>query len=168
MSITTRTILHQTKGTFLFISPVRLRADSSPLRLSPSVPYLPLFPLLPFISQPPSKYATTLRNIVPLPDRRNPSLTYPDSDYTPGTQVMALYPDTTSFYRAVIVGGPVVIGGGKQVGFGRGLREESRADLESNEQTKKDKDKPAAYRLKFEDDDDTVREVAIELVVELP
>lgn len=62
-----------------------------------------------------SKYNTTLRNIVPLPDRRNPSLTYPENDYSAGTQVMALYPDTTSFYRAVIVGGPVLIGGGPKV-----------------------------------------------------
>lgn len=54
------------------------------------------------------KYNTTLKSIIPLPDMRDKTKTYPEHDYPPQTQVMALYPDTTSFYRAIIVSGPEV------------------------------------------------------------
>lgn len=49
-------------------------------------------------------YATTLRSIVPLPDSRDRS-TFPP-EYPPGTEVMALYPETTSFYHAKIAQSP--------------------------------------------------------------
>ncbi len=55
------------------------------------------------------KYNATLKSLVPLPDSRTPetrTATYPPQEYPPGTQVMALYPDTTSFYKAYIVSGP--------------------------------------------------------------
>jgi hypothetical protein len=42
-----------------------------------------------------------------LPDIRDRKATYPENDYAKGTQVMALYPDTTSFYSAKIVAGPL-------------------------------------------------------------
>lgn len=53
-----------------------------------------------------SVYTATMKSIVPLPDTRDRARTYPDSDIAPGTPVMALFPDTTSFYRAVVQGGP--------------------------------------------------------------
>lgn len=53
-----------------------------------------------------SRFSTTLKSIVPLPDIRDRKSTYPEHDYIKGTQVMALYPDTTSFYSAKIVAGP--------------------------------------------------------------
>lgn len=53
-----------------------------------------------------SVYNTTIKSIVPLPDPRDRQRTYPDVEFAPGTPVMALYPDTTSFYRAVVQGGP--------------------------------------------------------------
>ncbi|KAK4051354.1 hypothetical protein OIV83_002838 [Microbotryomycetes sp. JL201] len=89
------------------------------------------------------KYNTTLKSIIPLPDKRIPS-SFPEFDFHPGTNVLALYPDTTSFYRAVVQSGPAPATG----------------------QAKKTKDK--YYKVKFEDDDDNVREIAQELVVEVP
>ena len=55
------------------------------------------------------KYNATLKSLVPLPDSRTSetrAATYPPQEYAHGTQVMALYPDTTSFYKAFIVSGP--------------------------------------------------------------
>ncbi|KAM0789271.1 hypothetical protein ACM66B_000113 [Microbotryomycetes sp. NB124-2] len=89
------------------------------------------------------KYNTTLKSIIPLPDKRVPN-SFPEFEFQQGTNVLALYPDTTSFYRAVVQSGP-----GPATG-----------------QAKKTKDK--YYRVKFEDDDDNIREVAQELVVEVP
>lgn len=62
------------------------------------------------------KYNTTLKSIVPLPDKNDPHKTYPDHDYAAGTQVMALYPDTTSFYRAIIQSGPIPLITGTEKG----------------------------------------------------
>lgn len=53
---------------------------------------------------------TTLRNIIPLPDLNAP----PDSpthlnayqEFPPGSTVMALYPDTSCFYRAQVIASP--------------------------------------------------------------
>lgn len=47
-------------------------------------------------------FNTTLKAIVPLPE---PPGTLPEKDYPPGAQVMALYPDTSCFYRAIVKGG---------------------------------------------------------------
>ncbi|KAK4057187.1 hypothetical protein OIO90_001682 [Microbotryomycetes sp. JL221] len=91
------------------------------------------------------KYNTTLKSLIPLPDRRF-STSYPDFDFQSGTNVLALYPETTSFYRAVVQSGP--------------------APLTSLPKKSKDKDK--YYKVKFEDDNDNVQEVAQELVVEVP
>lgn len=47
-------------------------------------------------------FNTTLKAIVPLPENVN---TLPERDYGSGTQVLALYPDTSCFYRAIVKGG---------------------------------------------------------------
>ena len=56
------------------------------------------------------RYNTTLRAIIPLPDPNAP----PDSaahlnaypEFTAGATVMALYPDTSCFYRAEVIASP--------------------------------------------------------------
>lgn len=54
---------------------------------------------------PHSCYNTTLKAILVLPDPRDKS-TYPPQFYPVGSEVIALYPETTSFYKARIVGLP--------------------------------------------------------------
>ncbi|GJE97193.1 SAGA-associated factor 29 family protein [Phanerochaete sordida] len=91
-------------------------------------------------------YNTTLRGIIPLPDITAP----PDSaahlnaypEFQAGQTVMALYPDTSCFYRAEVI--------------------ESPTDMA--------RDNPSAkvYKLKFEDDDDQEHLVAAQWVVEWP
>lgn len=94
-------------------------------------------------------FNTTLKAIVPLPENVN---TLPDKDYPPGSQVMALYPDTSCFYRAVVKGG--------------GPRMDNL--------TKKQKDKRqhellnAKYMLEFDDDGGDIKDVPAFLVVERP
>lgn len=58
-------------------------------------------------------YNTTLRGIIPLPDMTAP----PDSashlnaypEFMTGSTVMALYPDTSCFYRAEVLESPTVM-----------------------------------------------------------
>jgi hypothetical protein len=50
-------------------------------------------------------YNTTLKAVLALPDPRDRS-TYPSVPYPIGSEVYALYPDTTSFYKARVVGTP--------------------------------------------------------------
>lgn len=61
-----------------------------------------------------SKWNTTLKAIIPLPEKGDP-MTYLDYEFSPGTYVLACYPETTSFYRAIIQSGPhpVSVGTGK-------------------------------------------------------
>ncbi|GAA5868158.1 hypothetical protein JCM1840_006161 [Sporobolomyces johnsonii] len=91
------------------------------------------------------KWNTTLKSIIPLPDKTDEK-TYPEHAYPPGTPVLALYPETTSFYRAFVEAGPVAI----MTGSG------------------KNKLRERVYKLKFDDDGDVVRDVPVELVVESP
>ncbi|GAA5997542.1 hypothetical protein JCM5350_004040 [Sporobolomyces pararoseus] len=88
------------------------------------------------------KWNTTLKSIIPLPDKFD-ERSYPEHPYPPGTSVLALYPETTSFYPAVIDSGPFAISSG----------------------TGKNKLTDRVYKIKFEDDGDAVRDVPIELVV---
>jgi hypothetical protein len=57
-----------------------------------------------------STYNTTLRSIIPLPDASLPthSSAHPSNidDYPKSTQVLALFPETTSFYPAKVLGIP--------------------------------------------------------------
>lgn len=48
------------------------------------------------------KYIANLRSIIPLPDATRQPL----HEFPSGTSVMALYPETTSFYKAFIQSGP--------------------------------------------------------------
>lgn len=119
-----------------------------------------------------SKYNTTLKNIIPLPDRRLPN-SYPEHDFAPGLAVLALYPDTTSFYRATIVSGPHSLNVGTAVKVSTVVTARSPefsplSTLDSHLEQKKDKDKDKTYKLKFEDDDDRTCEVLQESIVEQP
>ncbi|KAG8905633.1 hypothetical protein FRB99_008536 [Tulasnella sp. 403] len=67
-------------------------------------------------------------------------------EYPPGTSVLGLYPDTSCFYKAVVIAGP---------------RDPPPAGTRSAGQAK-------SYRLKFEDDDDQIRAVHVQWVVEAP
>jgi SAGA-associated factor 29 len=99
---------------------------------------------------------TTLRSIIPLPNpAANPSSSaHPSNleDYPKGTAVLALYPDTTSFYRATVVSAPL-----PGTGHGLGIRGGSgRADPGA---------KKEVYRLAFVDDGDNLSEVHKDSVV---
>ena len=61
-----------------------------------------------------SKWNTTIKAIIPLPEKGD-ERTYPNYDFPPGMYVLACYPETTSFYRAVIASGPhaITTGAGK-------------------------------------------------------
>lgn len=59
-----------------------------------------------------SKWNTTLKSIIPLPEKGD-ERSYPDYDFSPGTYVLACYPETTSFYRAVIAAGPLAVATGQ-------------------------------------------------------
>ncbi|CAD6983870.1 unnamed protein product [Tilletia controversa] len=97
----------------------------------------------------PATWNTTLKAIVPLPETVQ---TLPSHDYTSGSQVMALYPDTTCFYRATIVSG------------GPGLQK-----MTATKAAKKEQDLlNAPYKLVFEDDGEDVKSVPAFLVVERP
>jgi SAGA-associated factor 29 len=58
-----------------------------------------------------SKFNTTMRSLFPLPDlNADPrSPTHPNAyeDFPPGTRVLAIYPDTSSFYRGIVRHPPV-------------------------------------------------------------
>jgi SGF29 tudor-like domain len=47
-------------------------------------------------------FNTTLKAIVPLPERVE---TLPKRDYAVGQKILALYPDTSCFYKATVKGG---------------------------------------------------------------
>ncbi|KAG1742369.1 SGF29 tudor-like domain-containing protein [Suillus paluster] len=101
--------------------------------------------------QPGQCYNTTLRAIIPLPD---PSA-LPTSaahlnayqEFPAGSTVMALYPDTSCFYRAEVISSPRDV-----QPIGRGVSAKH----------------IAMYKLKFEDDDDQEHSVAAQWVVEWP
>ncbi|KIP05359.1 hypothetical protein PHLGIDRAFT_108337 [Phlebiopsis gigantea 11061_1 CR5-6] len=92
-------------------------------------------------------YNTTLRGIIPLPDMTAP----PDSaahlnaypEFPTGSTVMALYPDTSCFYRAEVLVSPT-------------------------DMAKDAAKQMPMYKLKFEDDDDQEHLVGAQWVVEWP
>ncbi|CAO1614730.1 unnamed protein product [Parajaminaea phylloscopi] len=94
-------------------------------------------------------FNTTLKAIVPLPETVQ---TLPERDYPPGSQVMALYPDTSCFYRALVKGG-----GPKLENLSRKQREKRQHELLN-----------AKYLLEFEDDGGDIKHVPAYLVVERP
>ncbi|KAJ8518460.1 hypothetical protein ONZ45_g4445 [Pleurotus djamor] len=99
--------------------------------------------------QPGIRYNTTLRAIIPLPDPNvQPGSASHISAYQTfpaGSTVMALYPDTSCFYRAEVITPPAQPGrAGQSLKFS------------------------PTYKLKFEDDDGQEHAVAAHLVVEWP
>jgi SAGA-associated factor 29 len=101
-------------------------------------------------------WTTTLKSIILLPDpEASPTVSsHPSNleDIPKGSQVLGLYPDTTSFYRATVVSAPL-----PGTGMGRGPRGGSgRVDPGA---------KPGVYRLSFVDDGDNISDVAKDLVV---
>lgn len=60
--------------------------------------------------QPGQCYNTTLRAIIPLPDPSAPpnNAAHPNAyqEFPAGSTVMALYPDTSCFYRAEVIASP--------------------------------------------------------------
>ncbi|KAH9922780.1 SGF29 tudor-like domain-containing protein [Epithele typhae] len=99
---------------------------------------------------PGQRYNTTLRAIIPLPDPNAPPESaahlnsYPE--FLVGSTVMALYPDTSCFYRAEVIANP------RDLNTGRGAAGKQ----------------PPMYKLKFEDDDDQEHMVQALWVVEWP
>ncbi|KAK9897785.1 hypothetical protein P389DRAFT_61717 [Cystobasidium minutum MCA 4210] len=85
--------------------------------------------------KPGASYNTTLKHLIVLPDPRDKS-TYPINHYAVGTDVIAMYPDTTEFYRAKVVATP---GNKRQSGN---------------------------YKVIFEDDDNRVMTVSTDYVAE--
>jgi len=103
-----------------------------------------------------TRWTTTLKSIILLPDPdANPNISsHPNNleDFPKGTQVLGLYPDTTSFYRATVVSAPI-----PGTGMGRGVRGgNGRAEPGA---------KPGVYRLSFVDDGDNISDVVKDLVV---
>lgn len=103
--------------------------------------------------QPGTLYNTTLRSIIPLPDPYAPPNSASHQSAYPvfqvGATVMALYPDTSCFYRAEVLASP--------------------GDIHSHGRrgTQAAQSKPM-YKLKFEDDGDQEHSVSAQLVVEWP
>ncbi|KAK7469216.1 hypothetical protein VKT23_003705 [Stygiomarasmius scandens] len=91
-------------------------------------------------------YNTTLRSIIPLPDLNapvgSPSSLAAYREFTAGSTVMALYPDTSCFYRAEVIVTPREM----QPTGGR----------------------VPTYKVKFEDDDNQEHLVSAQWVVEWP
>ncbi|KAK2465189.1 hypothetical protein APHAL10511_002543 [Amanita phalloides] len=102
--------------------------------------------------QPGLLYTTSLRTIIPLPDPNAPagSPAHVNSyqEFPAGSTVMALYPDTSCFYRAEVIATP------------KDLQPTGRAPSLSKHMP--------MYKLKFEDDDNQEHSVAAQWVVEWP
>jgi len=103
--------------------------------------------------QPGALYNTTLRSIIPLPDPNAPSNSASHQSAYPvfplSATVMALYPDTSCFYRAEVLVSPSDMHpAGRRAAQGA-------------------QSKPM-YKLKFEDDGDQEHSVSAQLVVEWP
>ncbi|KAJ3763702.1 SGF29 tudor-like domain-containing protein [Lentinula raphanica] len=102
-------------------------------------------------SVPISRFNTTLRSIIPLPDPNapagSPSSLSAYREFPVGSTVLALYPDTSCFYRAEVVATPT---------------DTAAPSVRS--------DTPYAptYRVKFEDDDNQELVVQAQWVVEWP
>ncbi|KAM6494158.1 SGF29 tudor-like domain containing protein [Amanita muscaria] len=102
--------------------------------------------------QPGSLYFATLRAIIPLPDPNapagNPAHVNSYQEFPAGATVMALYPDTSCFYRAEVIATPKDL-----APSGRGPHSSKHMPI---------------YKLKFEDDDNQEHSVAAQWVVDWP
>ncbi|TFK74877.1 hypothetical protein BDN72DRAFT_788648 [Pluteus cervinus] len=102
--------------------------------------------------QPGAHYNTNLKSIIPLPDPNalagSASHVSAYQEFPTGSTVMALYPDTSCFYRAEVVATP------------REMQPTGRSVPSSKHMP--------TYKLKFEDDDNQEHTVAAQWVVEWP
>lgn len=99
---------------------------------------------------PEGTYKVGMENIIPLPISLQ---TMPASDYSPGSRVLGMYPDTSCFYGATVKSG------------GPGLtRNANLAKLMKKEAELLE----AKYNLEFDDDNGEIRQVPAWLVVQGP
>ena len=120
----------------------------------------------------PRQYNTTLRSIIPLPDPTAPPNSASHQSAYPvfpvGATVMALYPDTSCFYRAEVLASPSDMHPAGRVSLSRFW---GKVDLmfiiDPKRATQGTQSKPM-YKLRFEDDGDQEHSVSAQLVVEWP
>lgn len=99
---------------------------------------------------PEGTYKAGMENIIPLPISLP---TMPATDYAPGRRVLAMYPDTSCFYGAIVKsGGPGLT---RNSNIAKLLKKEAEL-LE------------AKYSLEFDDDNGEIRQVPAWLVVQAP
>lgn len=102
--------------------------------------------------QPGVTYITTPKSMIPLPDPNahfgTPAHVSSYQDFAAGATVMALYPDTSCFYRAEVISTP--------------------KEMQPSGRTAPPSKYMPMYKLKFEDDDNQEHPVAAQWVVEWP
>ncbi|ETS63483.1 hypothetical protein PaG_01769 [Moesziomyces aphidis] len=99
---------------------------------------------------PEGTYKVGMQNIIPLPISLQ---TLPASDFTPGTRVLGMYPDTSCFY------GAFVRSGGPGLTRNANLVKLAKREAELLE---------TKYNLEFDDDNGEIRQVPAWLVVQEP
>lgn len=116
-------------------------------------------------------YNTTLRSIIPLPDPNAPPNSASHQGAYPvfpvGATVMALYPDTSCFYRAQVLASPSDMHPAGRVSliYPCGVYDSHYIDPKRAAQGTQSR---PMYKLKFEDDGDQEHSVSAQLVVEWP
>lgn len=111
-----------------------------------------------------STWNTTLDSIAPLPISLD---SLPPEDYTPGSRVLALYPDTSCFYFATVKGGGPHLGPGIARSKVR-QRTLARQLLTAQLLKREGELLHAPYSLMFDDDGGDIKQVPAYLVVEHP
>ena len=115
-------------------------------------------------------YNTTLRSIIPLPDpTASPNSASHQSAYPifpAGSTVMALYPDTSCFYRAEVVASPSDMHPAGRVSVL--VPVSVRSPHVGPKRAAQGAQSRPVYKLKFEDDGDQEHSVSAQLVVEWP
>jgi hypothetical protein len=157
LALTHSTSADTASRTSTTIRQTRRRMEGAPF---PSFPLPALLTLL----LPGRKWNTTMKSIIPLPQPGDPS-TYPDYDFAPTSYVLACYPETTSFYKAIVEAGPFSL----QLGAGKVRTLSHECSLYSSKLTlltRQKKETQRLYRLRFDDDDGQLRDVPLELVCE--
>ena len=118
-----------------------------------------------------SEYNTTLRGIIPLPDADAPPTSaahlnaYPE--FPRGSAVLALYPDTSCFYRAEVVASPRDLAREKVSLIDPHLFARSYFALHTLTCIVQKMTVPS-YKLKFDDDENQEHIVPAHVVVEWP
>jgi len=116
-------------------------------------------------------YNTTLRSIIPLPDPNAPPNSASHQSAYPvfpvGATVMALYPDTSCFYRAEVLASPSDIHPAGRVSSFHSCELQGPVIIDWKRAAQGAQSKPM-YKLKFEDDGDQEHSVSAQLVVEWP